>query len=315
MKILITGGAGFIGSHIQDAYINEGYEVAVIDNLITGKKENLHPKAKFYQIDIQSPELKEVLKEFRPDIVNHHAAQMNLRKSVLNPHFDAEVNVLGLINVLQACHENKVKKMIFASTGGAIYGEQNYFPADEKHSLEPTSPYGLTKMIGEEYLKLFERLYKIPFVALRYTNVYGPRQNPDGEVGVIAIFSSKMLNEELPMIHGDGSQTRDYIFIQDVVKANLLALGDEVKGIYNIGTGIETDVNSLFKRLAQQSGADKAIHGMAKIGEQKRSVISYEFAKKSFGWSPKISLEEGLQKTFDWFRENSKKQTKKVESA
>lgn len=315
MKILITGGAGFIGSHIQEAYLKEGYEVAVVDNLVTGKKENLHPDAKFYPIDIRSPELKEIFKDFQPDIVNHHAAQMNLRKSVLDPSFDAEVNILGLIHILQACHENKVKKIIFASTGGAIYGEQNYFPADEKHPIEPTSPYGLSKRVGEEYLKLFERLYQISFTALRYANVYGPRQNPEGEAGVVAIFSSKMLNEELPTIYGDGTQTRDYVFIEDVVKANLLALADEVKGIYNIGTGIETDVNSLFKILAKQAGVEKVIHGPAKTGEQKRSVISYELAEKTFGWTPKISLEEGFKKTFDWFRENSKKQSLKAESA
>ncbi len=305
MKILITGGAGFIASHIQDAYIAAGHEVAVMDNLVTGTRKNLHPKTKFFEMDITSPEVKTVFENFKPDIVNHHAAQIDVRKSVEDPTFDAKVNVLGVVNLLEASRRSKIRKFILASTGGAIYGEQDYFPADEKHPIHPLSSYGLNKWVGEESIKLFDRLYSLPFTVLRYANVYGPRQNPHGEAGVVAIFCKKLLKGEIALIHGDGGQTRDYVFVGDVVNANLKALEENVRGIYNIGTAIETNVNELFHILGKFADHEKVNHGPPKLGEQRRSVISSELAKKVLGWQPKVSLEEGLRKTYEWFKENT----------
>jgi UDP-glucose 4-epimerase len=305
MKIILTGGAGFIGSHIQDAYLAMGHEVLVIDNLITGNLRNLSRKSAFYQMDIASPEVKNIFESFKPDIVNHHAAQMDVRKSVADPVYDAQVNVIGMINLLEAARQVGVKKFIFASSGGAIYGEQDYFPADEAHPTRPASPYGLTKWVGEEYLKLYERLYSISHVVLRYANVYGPRQNPHGEAGVVAIFSKRLLKGQVPVINGDGTQTRDYVYVGDIIEANCMALRGEASGIYNIGTGIETDVNTLASILGKHAGSDRLEHGPPKSGEQKRSAISYQSAEKSLGWRPTVPLEEGLRKTFGWFRENA----------
>lgn len=306
MRILITGGAGFIASHVQDAYLALGHEVAVIDNLVSGNRRNLHPKTKFYEIDIIDPKVKKIFEEFKPEIVSHHAAQMDVRRSVADPTYDAQVNVLGMINLLEASRLNGVKKVIFSSTGGAIYGEQDYFPADEKHPLRPASPYGLTKMVGEEYLKLYERLYGLPFTVLRYGNIYGPRQNPHGEAGVVAIFCKKLLKGETPVINGDGGQTRDYVYVGDVVKANEKVLQQDVTGVYNIGTGIETDVNDLARVLGALSGKGKFDHGPAKQGEQRRSVISSQAIQQKLGWQPTVKIEEGLQKTWKWFEENEK---------
>ncbi|MBL7685186.1 MAG: NAD-dependent epimerase/dehydratase family protein [Deltaproteobacteria bacterium] len=306
MKILITGAAGFIASHIQDAYLNEGHQVAVVDNLVTGKKENLNPKSHFFEMDILDPKLHDVFETFRPDIVSHHAAQMDVRRSVSDPTYDAQVNVLGFINLLEASRKVGVQKVIFASSGGAVYGEQDHFPADETHPTRPASPYGLTKMVGEEYLKLYERLYGLQYTALRYANIYGPRQNPHGEAGVVAIFCKKLLSEETPTINGDGKQTRDYVFVKDVVNANLMALKEEASGIYNIGTSVESDVNQLFSHLAKHSGKNLVQHGPAKLGEQLRSVISYQKVEKAWGWKPEYDFERGLQETFEWFKTHNK---------
>jgi len=275
MKILITGGAGFIASHITDAYINAGHTVAIVDNLSTGFERNINPKAKFFKMDIRSEELQSVFAEFHPDVVNHHAAQMDVRKSVANPTFDAEINILGGINLLECCKEYEVKKFIFASTGGAIYGEQDYFPADEQHPQRPLSPYGIAKLTTEKYLFYYKEIFGLNYTALRYANVYGPRQSTMGEAGVVAIFASKMLKGEQPIINGDGMQTRDYTFVEGVVQANLLALNDKVPTEYNIGTGIETNVNELFHTIRKycNSNAEEK-HGEAKAGEQKRSVLS-----------------------------------------
>lgn len=304
MKILITGGAGFIASHIQDAYIAAGHEVAIVDNLVSGNKRNLNPQAKFYEEDINSPKIQEIFKSFKPDLVNHHAAQMDVRRSVSDPSYDAQVNVLGFINLLEAAKNNGVNKFIFASSGGAIYGEQNYFPADEKHPRKPASPYGLTKLVGEEYLALYERLYGIQYVALRYANIYGPRQNPHGEAGVVAIFCQKLLAGQVPIINGDGKQTRDYVFVSDVVKANVTALDPKIQGVYNIGTGLESDVNDLADILAKLAGKGQFEHGPAKTGEQRRSVIDASQAGKTLNWKPEVKLEEGLKQTFDWFKKS-----------
>ncbi len=303
MNILVTGGAGFIASQIADAYITEGNNVTIIDDLSTGFEENINPEAKFYNLSITDPGIIEIFKKEKFDLVNHHAAQIDVRKSVVDPMFDASVNILGTINLLQSCVQTSVKKIIFASTGGAIYGEQEYFPADESHPTSPISPYGITKLTIEKYLHFYHLEHKLRYTILRYANVYGPRQNPFGEAGVVAIFANKLLKGELPVINGSGEQTRDYVFVDDVVKANLLAVSDEQNNIYNVGTAIETNVNVIYKILNDTIGKGLAKkHGPAAPGEQMRSVISSENLYKKFNWKPSTPLKEGLEKTADYFR-------------
>lgn len=303
MKILITGGAGFIASNIADRYLELGHEVVIVDNLITGQRKNIPAAAKFYQMDVCDEKIKNVFEAERPDIVNHHAAQLDVRKSVADPVYDANVNILGSLNLLQNCAKFKVKKFIFASTGGAIYGEQDYFPADESHPTRPISPYGITKLTTEKYLHFYSLSYGLQYTVLRYANVYGPRQNPHGEAGVVAIFCKKMLRKEQPMINGEGTQTRDYVFVGDVVKANELALTRGDAKIYNIGTGIETDVNELFRRIAgMMEHPVKEIHGPGQPGEQMRSVLDASYIEKELGWKPMVDLEAGLRKTVEFFR-------------
>ena len=304
MKILVTGGAGFIASHIVDAYINAGHNVAVVDNLSMGFERNINTKAKFFKMDIRSEELQSMFAEFRPDVVNHHAAQMDVRKSVANPMYDAEINILGGINLMECCKEYGVKKFIFASTGGAIYGEQDYFPADELHPQRPLSPYGIAKLTAEKYLFYYKEVFGLNYTALRYANVYGPRQSTMGEAGVVAIFASKMLNCEQPIINGDGLQTRDYVFVEDVVQANVLALNDARTTEYNIGTRIETNVNELFhaiKKMCNSNVAEK--NGEAKAGEQKRSVLSAKRISEQLGWKQTVDFQEGLKRTVEYFKQ------------
>ncbi len=303
MRILITGGAGFIASHIQDAYAKAGHEIAALDNLVTGSEANLAAATRFFRQDIRAPEVDRLFAEFRPEAVSHHAAQMDVRRSVAEPIYDCEVNGIGTLNLLEAARRHGVKKVIFASSGGAIYGEQIAYPAGEDHPTQPASPYGITKLLGEKYLHFYQETYGIETVSLRYANVYGPRQNPHGEAGVVAIFATKLLRGEIPTINGDGLQTRDYVFVEDVVQANLLALKPGVRGIYNVGTGLETNVIEIYNNLAAAAGVGQpAKHGPAKPGEQRRSVISYAKIQKELGWTPKFSLAEGLKKTLEWFR-------------
>lgn len=303
MKILVTGGAGFIGSHIVDALLAQGHEVAVMDNLITGRKENLNTQAKFYHVDIRDKEVEDIFKREHFEVVYHQAAQMDVRKSVADPRYDAEVNILGTLNLLQQAQKTSVKKFIFASTGGAIYGEQVQFPAEEEHPTWPASPYGITKLACEKYLAFFGQNYGISYALLRYANVYGPRQSPHGEAGVVAIFTSRMLGGEQPVINGDGKQTRDYVYVGDVVAANLRALDYPKNDYFNVGTGIETDVNELFRILNQATGNRvKELHGAAKAGEQLRSVLSYDKAARLLDWRPKVGLEQGLAQTVAWFQ-------------
>ena len=303
MNILVTGGAGFIGSNIVDAYVLEGHDVVVVDDLSTGRMENVNPKAAFYKLDIQSPGLEKVFREHKIDAINHHAAQMDVRKSVADPKFDASVNVIGMLNTLELGLRHGVRKVIFSSTGGAIYGEQDYFPADEEHPLRPMSPYGITKLATEKYLFYYQTVHGIQHVILRYANIYGPRQNPLGEAGVVAIFADKMLKGEEPTINGDGKQTRDYVYVGDVVRANVLALAHRTSDIFNIGTGVENDVNELFRIVRKYAGSTcEENHGPAKIGEQLRSVIDYSKAKKILRWEPTVTLDEGLKRTVEFFR-------------
>jgi UDP-glucose 4-epimerase len=303
MNILVTGGAGFIASNISDAFIAEGHTVVIVDNLSGGRMENVNPKAIFYEMDIQSPDVEKIFQKHAIDVVCHHAAQMDVRKSVADPKFDASVNILGMLNVLEFAAKYKVKKVTFASTGGAIYGEQDYFPADEKHQMQPLSPYGITKLCTEKYLFFYKAVYGLDHVILRYANVYGPRQSPHGEAGVVAIFTSKMLKGEQPIINGDGKQTRDYVFVGDVVRANVMALHYSGSNIFNIGTGIETDVNQLFNHIKQLLGSTcPEQHIPAKAGEQMRSVISAAKAKAILGWEPTVAVEEGLRRTVEFFK-------------
>ena len=303
MKILVTGGAGFIASHITDAFIKDGHEVFVLDNLLTGFERNINPKAKFIKADICDKELSHLFEKEKFDVVNHHAAQMDVRRSVADPAFDANTNILGTINLLQNCVKTGVKKFMFASTGGAVYGEQSYFPADENHPTSPLSPYGISKLTVEKYLFFYNAQYNLRYSILRYANIYGPRQNSAGEAGVVAIFSTKLLKKEQPVINGTGMQTRDYVFVGDVVKANLLALNDESNDIYNVGTAKETNVNEIFNLLNNIVGnGQKEKHGPAAPGEQMRSVITSEKLFKKFGWKPSTKFEEGLTKTVEFFK-------------
>jgi len=307
MNILVTGGAGFIGSNIVDEYLRAGHTVVIVDNLSTGKIDNVNPNAKFHAIDLRDPAIETVFKELKIDVINHHAAQMDVRKSVADPRIDASVNILGLLNVMELGVRYGVKKVIFSSTGGAIYGEQDSFPADEKHPLRPLSPYGITKLATEKYLYFYNAVYGIEHVILRYANIYGPRQNPHGEAGVIAIFADKMLKGEQPVINGDGKQTRDYVYVSDVVRANVLALTYPSSDIFNIGTGVESDVNMLFRTIKKFSGATcEEKHAEAKKGEQMRSVIDHSKARKILGWEPTVTLDDGLKKTVEFFKEKLK---------
>jgi UDP-glucose 4-epimerase len=304
MRILVTGGAGFIASHVADAFIAAGHQVSIIDDLSGGKRENVNPKATFHHVDVQDPAAAEIIRRERPEVLCHHAAQMDVRRSVADPVFDARVNVLGLLNLLETGRQHGLKRVLFASTGGAIYGEQEVYPAPETHKTEPVSPYGITKLASERYLFFYHVAYGISYVALRYANVYGPRQNPHGEAGVVAIFAEKFLRGEQPIINGDGTQTRDYVYIGDLVRANLAALTADFSGAVNLGTGVETDVNTIFRHLRRLCGspADER-HGPAKPGEQQRSSIDSALAQRVLGWRPEMGLEDGLRATVEFFRQ------------
>jgi UDP-glucose 4-epimerase len=303
MRILVTGGAGFIGSHLVDGFINAGHQVAVIDDLSSGRRENLNPQARFYQLDVQDPAMGDLFRRETPEVMCHHAAQMDVRRSVADPLFDARVNLLGLLNLMENARQHGLKRVLFASTGGAIYGEQDIYPAPETHKTEPLSPYGVAKLASERYLFFYHATYGISYTALRYANVYGPRQNPHGEAGVVAIFTEKLLRGEHPVINGDGTQTRDYVYVGDLVRANLAALQSDFVGAVNLGTGIETDVNTIFRLLARLCASSVAErHGPPKLGEQLRSVIDNSLAQRVLRWQPQVSLEDGLRHTVDFFR-------------
>jgi len=304
VRLLVTGGAGFIGSHLVDRLVAGGHEVAVVDNLDTGRAERVRPPARLHRVDLRSPRLAEVLAAERPEVVFHQAAQTQLRRSVDDPVFDAGVNVVGSLNLLEACRRVGVRRVIFASSGGAIYGDTEALPTPEDHLPRPASPYGVAKLAVEHYLACWQGLYGIGTVSLRYANVYGPRQDPFGEAGVVAIFAHRMLRGEPPLINGDGEQTRDYVYVDDVVEANLRVLEHpEVSGPLNIGTGLETSVNALFHRLRELTAAAvPERHGPPKAGEQRRSGLDVSLAKRLLGWTPRVGLAEGLARTVEHFR-------------
>ena len=305
MKIVVTGGAGFIASHIVDAYLHQGHEVHVIDDFSTGRKFNLNPTAVVHESNVADFEAANLIGKIKPDVLNHHAAQMDVRHSVENPLFDAGVNILGFLNLLEACKKAGTRRVIFASSGGAIYGDKEPIPADEDHTKEPMSPYGVSKMTGELYLAYYYMAFGMRYVALRYANVYGPRQSTRGEAGVVAIFISQLLAEKSPIINGDGKQTRDYVFVGDVVKANVAALETSHVGGINIGTGRETDVSTICRLLQQGTNSRvKSVHGPAKVGEQMRSCLQTALAARVLGWQPEVGIDEGLQRTIAYYREN-----------
>jgi len=302
MKILVTGGAGFIGSWVAEAYIEDGNEVLIIDNLSTGNLNNVPSAAEFIKGDIRDRSvLKAAFSEFNPDIINHHAAQIDVRKSVDDPTLDADINIKGTLNLLELSRKSGISKFIFASTGGAIYGEPDLIPADEDTVPMPISPYGISKFSIEKYLSYYNKIYGLNYTSLRYSNVYGPRQNPHGEAGVIAIFCNKIITGEPCIVYGDGEQTRDYVYVEDVKRANIecvLSPNDS----YNIGTSIETSVNGLIEYLRKASGRDfEVIYEPARDGEVERISLNNNKAMKEINWTPHVMLEEGIKNTWIWF--------------
>lgn len=305
-KILVTGGAGFIGSHVVELFLEKGYEVIIIDDLSTGRESNIDPRAKFYKMDIRSPEVREVFAAERPDYVSHHAAQMDVRHSVAQPLFDADVNILGSINLIECAKEFGVKRFIYISTGGAVYGEPERVPCDETHPVNPICPYGASKHTVEHYLFMYHANYGLNYMVLRYPNVYGPRQNPHGEAGVVAIFTGKMLAGESVTINGDGDQTRDYVYVGDCAYANYLAVTvDHKPGIYNLGWGRPTSVNDIFETLTKIIAyPHPANHGPAKVGETRHIYLDSSKIKADLGWTPTLTLQEGLEKTVAYVRQS-----------
>jgi len=303
MKILVTGGAGFIASHVSDRFIELGHEVVIVDNLSTGKKEYVNPQARLIEADITHKDsIQDIIRSERPEIIDHHAAHIQVGNSVKNPQFDAENNIMGIINMMEAAKDVGVKKVIMASTGGAMYGDKPV-PFDESLREEPLSPYGVSKRSGELYLNYYYQQYGIPYIALRYANVYGPRQNPHGESGVVAIFSEMLAAGKKPVINGDGSHTRDYVFVTDVARANELALSAEFVGALNIGTMTETSTKEVFEQVVTALGLSVPVeYGAERPGEQVRSVLSYKKAEQLLGWSPTIAFAEGVQKVAAWYK-------------
>ncbi len=305
MRVLVTGGAGFIGSHVADAYRGAGHEVGVVDDLSSGNRANVHPSHRFWDIDIRSPELTGIVQEFRPDIVSHHAAQMSVSASVRDPRHDADINILGTLNLLNAAVRGAVRRIVFASTGGAMYGDQEKLPTTETVSPEPVSPYGVAKLAVERYLHAFHAMHGLSAVALRYANVYGPRKHPHGEAGVVAIFCRALLEGRPFVVNGDGEQTRDYVYVGDIVRANMQATSAALAPgltVCNVGTGVETSVNQLVELLRKAAGRESTVqHGPARPGEQRRSALDPSRAQRILGWRAERSLPAGLGETFTWF--------------
>lgn len=323
MITLVTGGAGFIGSHVVDALIQAKHDVWVLDDLSRGKREQVHPQAQFVRMDLLSPDLPALFAEVGFDCVIHHAAQIDVRRSVADPAHDAQVNILGTLNLLEGMRAAGVPRLIFASTGGAIYGSQRHYPATEQHATAPLSPYGVAKLSVEHYLKCYRQLHGLSYVILRYANVYGPRQDPEGEAGVVAIFSQRVLRQQRLIIYGDGAQTRDYVYVGDVARANVLALqylgngrsalknsitqklnnSHHLNNVFNIGTGIETSVNALASMFLEAADTDcPIVYQPARPGEQLRSVIDPTLAQQVLRWEPAVSLPDGLVATLAWLR-------------
>lgn len=307
MRIVITGGAGFIASQIADAYVELGHEILIIDNLSTGVRANLNPKAKLVEADIRSELAAKAIVDFAPQAMNLHAAQIDVRRSVAEPRFDADTNIGGILNLLEAGRKGgALERVVYAASGGSMYGDSSVLPTPESEPAAPVSPYGVSKYTAELYAGCYGAMYGIHHVALRYANVYGPRQNPHGEAGVVAIFCERLLRGEGCTIYGDGGQTRDFVFSRDVVAANVAALTTAFRGGVNIGTGVETDVNQIYALLAKHVGVDRpAAHAAGKPGEQRRSVLANRRAHELLGWRPTLDIDQGLGATVAWYRQQA----------
>jgi UDP-glucose 4-epimerase len=290
---------------VVDTFIANGHEVVVVDDLSTGRRSNLNPAATFYQIDIRSDDLSEVFEKEKPQVVDHHAAQMDVRRSVVDPLFDADVNVLGSIKLIELSREHGVERFIYISTGGAVYGEPEYLPCDEAHPINPICPYGASKHTVEHYLYMYHELYGLDYVVLRYPNVYGPRQDPHGEAGVVAIFTGLMLKGDQVVINGDGDQERDFVFVGDCARANLLALTTQNSNtIFNLGEGKPTTVNDVYRELKDITDYPlSAVHGPAKVGETRRIYLEAKKAAQELDWQPSVGLGEGLTATVEYFKD------------
>ncbi|MCU0611651.1 MAG: GDP-mannose 4,6-dehydratase [Candidatus Eisenbacteria bacterium] len=305
MRVLVTGGAGFIGSQIQDELLSRGHEVVVVDDLSTGHRENVNTRAVFQQLDIGDERLGEVFAAYRPEAVFHLAAQMDVRRSVREPVYDAQVNILGSLRLLELCRQHGTRRVVYASTGGAIYGEPEYLPADESHPINPISQYGISKHTVEHYLRLYWQNHGVSYLALRFPNVYGPRQDPHGEAGVVAIFSLQMLTGTQPVIFGDGSKTRDYVFIGDIVRAGLIGLDSTVVGVYNLGWGNEITDLTIFDTVRRAIGINvEPRFAPRRLGEVERICLDARRAREDLGWLPTVSLEEGIARAVEYYRSN-----------
>ncbi len=305
MRILVTGGAGFIGSHVVEAYLAGGHEVRVVDNLATGRRANVNPAARLHETDIHARETEKIFDEFRPQVVNHLAAQASVKLSTGDPVFDLEVNGGGTARIALLCARYGVQKLVYSSTGGALYGDPERVPVDESHPIRPLSPYGLSKRVGELYLDLIHRTHGLQYTILRYANAYGPRQDPHGEAGVVAIFTAKMLRGEQCTIDGDGEQQKDYVYVGDIARANVVALSRGAGLAINIGTGRGTSVNEVFASLQAATGdATPPSHGPPRPGDVRQIWLDGSLARRELGWQPEVSLDAGIATTVDWFRAN-----------
>jgi UDP-glucose 4-epimerase len=303
MKVLVTGGAGFIGSHVSDRLLALGHEVAIVDNLVTGKRENLPAAATFYETDIRDAALHEVFGIERPDAVIHHAAHIDVTRSVREPGYDASINILGSLNLLECCRQHGVRKIIYAGTGGALFGEPSYIPVDESHPVDPISPYGVSKHTVEHYLFAYRQNHGLQYIVLRYPNVYGPRQDPHGEAGVVAIFALQLLTGHQPVIFGDGSKTRDYCYVADIVEANVIALNSPLGGVYNLGRGIEVSDTEIFEAVRSAVGSEVApAFAAVRPGEVEHIALDASKAEKELGWTWRVDLNEGVAQAVEFYR-------------
>lgn len=308
MRVVVTGGAGFIASQIVDAYLALGHEVMIVDDLSSGDRKNLNPKARLVELDVRSDAAASAVEAFKPEVLNLHAAQIDVRKSVAAPRLDADINIGGTINMVEAGRRGgALTRVVYAASGGSMYGDSQVLPTPETEPPAGVAPYAVSKFTGELYLSCFKAMYGLHYVALRYANVYGPRQNLHGEAGVVAIFAERLLRGDPCTIYGDGGQTRDFVYVGDVVDANVKALTTAYCGGVNIATATETDVNQVYALLAKNLGVDKtAGHGAERLGEQRRSVLSNAKAKQVLGWAPQVDVERGMANTCAWYREHRK---------
>ncbi len=307
MKILVTGGAGFIASHLSDRLLALGHQVAIVDNLVTGKRENLPGGAVFYETDICDQDLHRVFRVERPELVIHHAAHIDVTRSVREPAYDASINILGSLNLLECCREHRVRKIMYAGTGGALFGEPSYLPVDEDHPIDPISPYGVSKHTVEHYLFAYHANHGLDYIVLRYPNVYGPRQDPHGEAGVVAIFSLQLLTGQQPVIFGDGTKTRDYCYVADIVEANIIALNSPACGVYNLGRGIEVSDLEVFETVRAAVGSDtEPVFAAVRPGEVEHIALDASKAGRELGWIWKVGLNEGVAEAVDFYRRQTK---------